>query len=366
MRKTARIVMTMIILIAVVAATAITAGAFAPGFSVTPVIPENQNPDNTSFFDLNVTAGTTQDLSVTITNPSDADATFEASLLAVGTNRNGVVDYTSPGLQDETMQYPFPEIAYFPEGNIVTVPAGQSVVFPIHANIPEGGFDGQILGAIRLLLGITDEERAEAGMIVSRFAYITIVRMHESDATFAPDFLLGDLGADIVNHRAAFVAELRNPMPRISLGTTINAQLYQVGQSEPFWTIEDLSADFAPNSIFELTFMDYEGFGIHPGDYTARIQLEMGGQVWEFERTFNVAATQSLDINSAAVNQQQIVMSEQQVPLAGGADQTPWTIIAIAVGAVLILAIAILIIFLAKKSRKREDVLVNLKKHSAH
>jgi len=365
MHKTARTVVAMIILVAVVAIAAVTASAFAPGFSVTPVIPENQNPDNTSFFDLNVTAGTTQDLSVTITNPSDADATFEASLLAVGTNRNGVVDYTSPGLIDETIQYPFPEIAYFPEGNIITVPAGQSVVFPIHANIPEGGFDGQVLGAIRLLLGITDEERAEAGMIVSRFAYITIVRMHENDTIFVPDFLLGDVGADTVNHRAAFVAELRNPMPRISLGTTINAQLYQDGQLEPFWTIENISADFAPNSIFELTFMDYEGFGIHPGDYRVRIQLEMDGQLWEFERTFNVAAMQSLAINSAAVNQQQITMSEQQVPLAGSAEQMNWTIIAIAIGAALILAIAILIILLSKKSRRRGDVLLELNKRSA-
>ena len=366
MRKTARTIMTMVILITVISVTTIMAGAFAPGFSVAPVLPENQNPDNTSFFDLNVTAGTTQDLSVTITNPSDADATFEASLLAVGTNRNGVIDYTSPGLTDETMQYPFPEIAYFPEGNIVTVPAGESVVFPIYANIPEGGFDGQILGAIRLLLGITDEERAEAGMIVSRFAYITIVRMHENDATFAPDFLLGYVEADIVNHRAAFVAELRNPMPRTSLGTTINAQLYQTGQSEPFWTMEDLSADFAPNSIFELTFIDYEGFGIHPGDYIARIQLEMDGRVWEFERTFTVAPTQSSQINSAAVNQQQIIIDAQQVPLSGNFEQIPWTMIAIAIGAALFIAIVVLIVVLSKKSKRRENALLKLNKRSAH
>ena len=356
MQKTKGIITTILILIAVTvtAFTTITAHAIAPGFSVAPVIHENQSPNNTAYFDLTVIPGTRQDLSVEITNSSEQDATFEASLFAVGTNRNGIIDYTSPGLTDETLSHPFADIAHFPQGTTVFVSAGETVTLPVYADIPEEGFDGQILGAIRLLLDISDEQRAQSGMIVNRFAYITIVRLSVDNSAFAPDFALGDVGTQTVDHRASIVAQIRNPIPRVSANAVVSGQIYAFDRNEPFWTIENFNVEFAPNSIFELSFIDNEGFGITPGEYIARIQVLMDGNLWEFEQQFTVAAAQAQVINSGAVNQQSRV---EEAIMPHMASQVPtWLVVTIIASIVfLLLLVIVLIIFFRKISRKRDQ-----------
>jgi hypothetical protein len=333
-------------LFSIVVLTPVTAEAM--GFSVSPIFPENQNPDISTFFDASVTPGERQRLAVMVENTSDDDITVDMSLFTVGTNRNGVVDYTVPGLLDESMIHSFSDIAFLPMETTINIPAGQSATVPVYADIPAEGFDGLMLGAIRVLLGITDEQRAEAGMIVNRFARVIIVRMQENDTPIAADFLLGNVGAEMVDYRAAIVAQMRNPMPRLSLGADIDARIYPAGETTPIWEMLEISADFAPNSIYELTFLDHEGFGIHPGDYRAVIRLDHEGRTWNFEREFTIETTQAAVINSAALNQ-------QQMPAGAFANENtlpPWAIPAIII---LVLSLVILVATLIVKANKKNQ-----------
>ena len=102
-RKTICISLTIVILLASAIALAGTAGASAGGFSVSPVMPDNQNPESRGYFDLRVSPGQKQELTVTISNSGSEEIGVSLNLLTVSTNINGIVDYTSSGKTDETM-----------------------------------------------------------------------------------------------------------------------------------------------------------------------------------------------------------------------------------------------------------------------
>ena len=202
-------------------ALAVFAVASVGGFSVRPIFPENQSPDTEGFFNLMVEPGE-QTIMVELLNSTGDDMTAELSLITAGTNSNGIVDYGTQARIDETMLHPFHEIARLGESE-VTIPAGGSVVVPVTLYIPE--FEGVILGSIHALLGITEEEREQAGMIVNRIAHIVVVRLQQGGIP-APGFELGEVSAETVNHRAAVVIPLRHTSPRLSMGALADAGIY--------------------------------------------------------------------------------------------------------------------------------------------
>jgi len=329
-------------------ALALTAGAEMEGFSVNPVFPDNQVSGTTGFFDLKVVAGQRQEIAVEVENARSTPFTVEIELYTAGTNSNGIIDYSFPGQVDETIAHRFSDLARLTTGTEITVPAHSSMVVPITIDIPEDGFDGVILGSVFVLLGITEEELAEAGMLANRFAYAFAVRLQETEQVFEPDFILGDVRADVVHGRATFVSEIRNPLPRLTMGVNMNAQLYPAGGNSAVFVTENMSVDFAPNTVFTFNMIDFEGFGVQPGPYIMRLQLEHEGKNWDFEREFTVAAQQADNINTAAVNLQ------QQVSMAGGGLST-WVLAAIIGGALLLVAAVALVIAKMKKSQRATE-----------
>jgi len=293
--------LSMIIMAAIIASIAITASANQAGFSISPNFPENQYPGSTGFFDLRVIPGQCQEISINIINSGDEDMTVEINLFTAGTNRNGIVDYTTEAIADKTMAFPFSQIASSPAQDEVIIPAGHQTTVPIFIDIPEDGFDGIILGSIHVLRGISEEERTQAGMFVNRFAQVIIVRLQENYNPVPVDFILGDVGLETLYHSAAIVSEIRNPKPRLTMGAVINAQVYPVGQDTAIFAINDMKADFAPNSVLRLSMIDRAGYGISAGDYIARYQIEHNGEIWGFEREFTIGEKIGLD---AANNQQ--------------------------------------------------------------
>jgi len=262
------------------------------GFSVTPNLPENQNPDTSGFFDLWVTPGMLQEIAIDVTNFGNEPIIVEISLLTAGTNINGIIDYSpsSASQHDSSIPFRFEDIASLPTGaSGLTIPAQTVATIPIAVDIPSGGFEGITLGAIHVLLGITEQERAQAGMIINRFASVVPVRMQVYGTPPAePDFYLGEITAETVNFREAIVSNIHHLAPRLTMGALTNVRIYPAGGDTAIFALESMSTDFAPNTIFHATIMDTPGTGIQPGDYIARVTIEYGGKAWEFQRAFTV------------------------------------------------------------------------------
>ena len=350
MRRTYKISISLIILLASAFALAISAGASGGSFLVNPVLPDNQRPESRGYFDLNVVPGQQQELVVELSNSGDTEATMLLSLITVTTNRNGIVDYTAPGTSDETLQHKFTDMATLDQ-DVVVVPPKESRYATIQLTVPQEGFDGIILGAVQALKDITDEERAAAGMIVNRYSYVLAIRLRQTDTPIDTEFLLGDIRTELVNHRAAIVADIRNPQPRLVMGVETSAQIYQKGNNTPIFDVTIASVDFAPNSIFPFTMVDRAGYGLVPGEYTARIQLAHDEKTWEFEQEFYIQEEEAAAMNSGAMNQQPPQESGGGLGKAFAGGMPNWIMFAVGIGAVLL----ILLIVLHIKSRRSNN-----------
>ena len=116
-----------------------------------------------------------------------------------------------------------------------------------------------------------------------------------------------------------------------------------------------MNVDFAPNTVFPLTMLDREGFGLFAGNYRAIITLEHEGQTWTFEEDFVITNTQALAINDGALNR-----DRQGAPIAppgGGAGGMTLTEVPIwapiAVGLTLITGF--IIFYIKQKEKSRRD-----------
>lgn len=348
MKKAIRFIASLAILLVCVLALGLTAGA-SGDFSVRPVLPENQVPETTSFFDMNVTSGTRQEIAVTVANTRDQPITVEMSLFAPSTSLNGSINYTASGRHDERMAHSFEDIAHLPGGNEVTVAPNSSLEVPIIIDIPAGGFDGIILGSVHALLGITEEEIAEAGMIVNRFAVAIPVRLRGNDINIETNFILGETDIGTFNHRAAIIAEIHNPQPRLTMGTVVNAQVITAA-GETVFTVENMQVDFAPYAIFPLTMEDSAGVGVASGDYTIEVQIAHEDKVWDFTQDFHIEAAEADQVNQAAVNQPHFVQEDDSA-------LSPWIIILIIAVVLLAAQAAILLIKSSKVKNKELELL---------
>jgi len=309
MKKTHRIIKIFgtLITIAAMALTimALCSANSSVGFSITPILPDNQQ-NGSSFFDLLVYPGQEQDLTVVVHNESPDDIVVLVEVATASTNRNGDIDYTSKSTEmDETLAVSLEELITIPQTHY-TIPAESNLPISVKLKTPDHRFDGIILGSVRVLKEVTEEERAAAGMIVNQYAYVTAVRLAQNGSTsnIAPDFALGDVTAELVNYRASIVAQIRNPKPMIINGAKVTSEILPKGSTDPIFTYDMPDVSFAPNSIFDLSFVDREGYGIEAGDYTAKILVEHAGETWNFEKDFTITAQEAAIVNENAVNQQ--------------------------------------------------------------
>ncbi|MCL2279417.1 MAG: DUF916 and DUF3324 domain-containing protein [Oscillospiraceae bacterium] len=316
-------------------------------FSVTPELPENQNVESVGSFNLDVKAGQTQEIEVLVANHYNDSITVEVSLINPGTSRNGVIDFSQAGNMDTTLNISFYDIAHLKVDPYITIPAGGTARVPIALQIPENGFDGVLFGAIRVLLGTSEEEMAQAGQPVESFEQVIPVRLFQDrNIVIAPEFKLGGIEFGLIAGVAAIEVNIRNPEPRFSMGTIVSAQIFSTDSDAPIFTITDLEVDFAPHSVYSLTLLDNAGFGILAGEYIANVQVGFDGQIWKFEQGFHITPADADTVNSNAINQQ---VPPQQ--LLGGTMLSSiilW-LISIAAGITIILCIVIIVLVKAKR-----------------
>jgi hypothetical protein len=285
-------------------------------------------------------------------NESPDEIVVLVEAVTASTNRNGDVDYTSKmAAMDETLAVSLEDIVNIPQTHY-TVPADSSLPVSVRLNTPIHPFDGIILGSIRVLKEVTEEERAAAGMIVNQFAYVTAVRLAQSSnaSSIEPDFALGEVSAELVNHRASIVAQIRNPQPRLTSGASITSTIYSKGSDQHIFEYNMQDVSFAPNSIFNLSFVDREGYGIEAGEYTAEISVEFQGKTWDFEKDFTITSQEAAIVNENAVNQQ--AQQSQRTP--GDINGIPqWVVYTgITIIAIMFVSLLVLTVVVVKRNLK--------------
>jgi len=315
------------------------------GFAVSPVLPDNQRNNGSTFLDLLVTPGQEQDISIIISNSTNEDISVLVETVTASTNRNGDINYTPMGaIMDVTLKNALEDIAKVPESHY-NIPANANLEVPIRFTIPKEPFDGIVLGSIRVLREPTEEERAAAGSIVNQMAFVNAVRLvqDENAEDIPADFELGHITAELINFRAGIVANIRNTQPKLVRGARSTAKIFPQGSDEAIFerVMDDL--DFAPNSIFPFSLIDEAGYGIEAGDYSAIISVTYQNETWNFEQDFSIEPWAAATVNEGALNQE-----TQQRPMVSIEESTydipQWAIIGMVIGVLILIGIIVLII----------------------
>lgn len=321
------------------------AGEDGIGFSVSAVLPENQITPETGYFELKVSPKHTQKLEVVIKNTSQKEKTIQCSVNNVSTTPLGEIDYTTPDVKDESLKYPFAEMASV-EAETVKVPAKSSVSTYITVTLPEEEFDGVVLGSIKLtdITARLENESKEDGQgigILNEYEYVLAVLLRENDKEIAPDFKLLDIFTGLSNYQAAITVPIQNPTAQIMGDAIFDGAIYKKGSSEPIFSVTGDDFDIAPNSVMNYRFIDEKGYGISSGDYKFIGKVEYKGQTWDFEQDFTIEAEEAKTVNSAAINQTR-ASNDLGIPI--------WLVIITILGVILIVLL-LLVLLKYRKSK---------------
>ena len=273
------------------------------GFSVSAVIPENQIDHRLSYFDLRMQPGQQQDLKVTVTNESDQPLTVDIAAVSASTNSNGIIDYRTPDVKDETLKIAFSEIASV-KTPALTMSANSAASVIISVTMPEQEFDGVVLGGICITRQLPDQQGAAGSSspnasIKSVYSYVIGVKLTETDTVVIPEFEYTDVYAGLTNFHPALIHTIRNTEAAIVKNMSIQVTIYQLGSNTPLCN-ETRIVDMAPNSVMPLSILLPEG-RLDAGSYRSVVNLELSGREWTLERNFAISQALANEINDQAV-----------------------------------------------------------------
>ena len=270
----------------------------APKFSVSPIIPENQINDVSSYFNLRMEAGKEQNIEVELTNNRDSSIEIEIKAVTAKSNQNGVIDYSQLDEDlDPSLLISFSEISEVEQ--LIVLKANESKKVPITIKLPSVKFDGVILG------GLNFSEKIKAGeehtQISNQFSYSLAVMISQTDEEVVPILNLEGISASQSNYRNVINAEIQNSQAVIVTDMSIDAQVYRKNEKEPLFNRRVSNFQMAPNS--RLPFYIHTGSApLVAGDYRLEMQATVNGENWEWEEEFTIDEKTAVALNKTAVD----------------------------------------------------------------
>lgn len=269
------------------------------GYSVRAILPENQQENGHSFFDLRMTPGQKQTIQIEISNESDKEVHYSVELNDGITNNNVIIDYPkNEGAVDETLKYPFHTIAEAAEK--ISVPAKSKKMVDISLAMPAEQYDGIILGGIRVAIEEAAASNSEESVKIAT-SYTIGVILTETDTVVEPDLVLKKVSGDIRGLKPQFSIQLQNPQAINIQNLILDAKVYKEGESEVYKEEIVENKRVAPNSTFHY-FVPTDGQPLEAGRYqlhlTAKDDL---GNSWSFDEAFVVTEQEANTINEQAV-----------------------------------------------------------------
>lgn len=310
------------------------------GFYVQAVIPENQRDKSLTYFDLFMQPNARQTLTIQIINEGDETIHVSSSAISASTSSSGLIDYKTPDIWDETLRYPFSELADIRQPDIA-IPPGSSMPAEIDVTMPPEPFDGVILGGIVItrvdeIDKNTDNVSRIGSTIYNDYSYIVGVKLSETETAVDPTFEILSVSPEAVDYRPAIVHYLRNREAAIVKNMDVRLAIHKTGQSEAVlhdqWTI-----DMAPNSVIKLPSYNE----LSTGNYESTLTLSTGDNTTVLHRSFSVTAEKIRKMETETMTE------KVAVPF--------WVWLIVSLLALLIISVFTLCILVWKRRKKEKD-----------
>ena len=262
--------------------------AASTNFQAAAELPSNQIDKQIHYFNLLVTPGSQQELSILIQNTDSGSHRFSVSPNRAGTNGNGLIDY-SKHQQAKPKSLALDIEDYLPKPKVYTVDPHSTRRIKLRLTVPNKSWSGILLGGIRV------EEldpNASAQTANSRVAYNIAIELQTSknlpkqtpQLQFNGVQLKERASGDSVN------ALLENPAPMIQSGLHVNAQIFHRNGNKVVMKRELSGITMAPNSIMAFPITQSAKM-LKPGHYRLVIDGNNQSETWHFERDFTIHAT---------------------------------------------------------------------------
>ena len=276
------------------------------GFSVRPILSENQVNSEVGYFDLNLEPGESQTLSLELRNMSDEEINLSISVHTAFTNVSGVVEYGSDAdVPDDTL--PFFLADYIQGDGKITLSEGETKQVDLLLTLPEDKpFEGVLAAGIRVEEIKDSEHLSEESMAIENtLSYVMGLVVSNKREQLSPELDLLAVYADQLNFRNVFSAQIQNQSGTFVNQLEVSASIYNEDQTERLYTTEASGMQMAPHSNFAFP-ISLNGESFVPGTYVLHLQANSGELEWEWTRSFVVD-----DQTSKTFNRQDITIPSQ-------------------------------------------------------
>lgn len=268
-------------------------------FYVTPEFPDSQLDGSNSYFDLNLSAGETETLSLKIQNASSEPIQVQLTPHTAYTNVHGVVEYGKDAVTpDLTISYSLDELIESSEA--IDLAGNETKTVEIALHMPEESFEGFLAGGLRIAEIKEEEDETDNGeeglAIKNEFAYVVGVVVSNSRDSVEADLELLDVFADQLNYRNVISATIQNYTPTFVNRLEVEATVHRKGESEVLYESNEEQMQMAPNSHFHFP-ISLEGDRFRSGEYTLNLTARSGEEEWTWTRDFRIEADEARALN---------------------------------------------------------------------
>lgn len=310
------------------------------GFTYNVTFPENQRMKK-GFWDLLMTPGQKQKVSLTLNNPSDEVVNVDFTILGAKTNKNGVIDYVAPEIvNDDSLKYPFETIVTGPEA--VQLKANESKDVEFEIAMPESDIEGQIVGGISMIRSSKDdkEEEMDGTQIKNRYRYVVPLVLQTNEKPVVPKVEFKEIYPEQLNFKNTIFVDFSNTQGAFLNEMSVNVTITEKGKETVLYQTKKVGMRMAPNSMIDFP-VSMEGERMVSGNYTAVIEVNGEDGVAEtWTEDFEITKEQS-----DKYNERDIGLYEEKT--------MDWKVIAMVVGVVL--ALIVVIYFVISRIRKKQD-----------
>lgn len=268
-------------------------------FYVTPEFPESQVEGSGSFYDLNLSPGTEETLTVKLQNAIDEPVKVAITPHTAYTNVNGVVEYGKTAEEtDPSLIHSLDELIEVPE--TIELAGKETKTVTLQLNMPEEAFEGFLAGGLRIseVKEDTEEEEAqgEGLAIKNEFAYVVGVIVSNSRDAVQPDLALLEVFPDQLNYRNVISATLQNFTPTFVNRLEVEASVKRKGEDEVLYEAQQEQMQMAPNSHFNFP-ISLNGDRFRSGDYVLEMTARSGEEEWNWTEEFTIQADEARSLN---------------------------------------------------------------------
>ncbi|WP_428911941.1 WxL protein peptidoglycan domain-containing protein [Niallia sp. Krafla_26] len=301
---------------------------------IEPIYPENQNPETKGYFDLTVSPGEKQSLSVRITNNEDKEVMITMKSANAYTYPTGGMMYeyeiNSPDtvLLDDAVRM----AEYIKIEETVTVPPLSSVDVPVEISVPESNGQTLLGGILFTTQGDETEqqqqvEEGKANFVLKTETVYAIAAQLNLPTTVTSNFFLGEAG--FIPENAQVFIVMTNDAKKIQEEIT---GTYSVSDQEGNELFNGEFGPFkmAPKSKIRFPFQ-WGHDTLEDGTYTLTIQGKVEG------KSINASETFTINNNDVEEYAEKAQPNKPQAVVNNGIPTWVWIVGAILFGIVMFL-----------------------------